>query len=198
MRPRGTPGHSGSHRHHKRVLVLQRHLRESDVVGLGERVENLLPDAGAAPALVPAIDRLPGAELLREGAPGSASLDDPEHTGEQGAVVVARPAPRWLGRRQERHDPLPLGITELEAAAWEHLDGGRAGARGQVRPGMLVGSPGSMAALSHGLVLPAKQRPTETEGRLGCRLGQRQEQAAHLGHGQGNQAFVPPPCCSCP
>ena len=72
-----------------------------------------MPDTGAAPALVTAVDGLPGTELLGERAPGGAGLDHPEHARQQCPVVAQVTAQRG----QERHNPLPLGITEFEAAA---------------------------------------------------------------------------------
>lgn len=93
-------------------------------------------------------------------------MDHPEHARKQ-RPVVARVAAQ---RGQERHNPLPLCITEFEAAAHEHLDEGRAVSRLERA---LAGASGRMAALGNGLVLPAEQRPAQTKRYVRHGLGQR-------------------------
>src|SRR5947209_16825376 len=91
-----------------------------------ECIEDLLPDTGLPPALIPAVDRLPGTEVLGDFPPGGARPDHPEQTGQDAAMVVGRPSRRWFLRWQDRRDPRPLLIGQAEITRGEDLDGGRA------------------------------------------------------------------------
>lgn len=110
-----------------RWLVLQRQLSAGGIGSLLQGVEDPLPQAGGAPALVATVDRLPGAELRREIAPGSSRPHHPEHASEDRAVIMARAAGRRLLWRQERSNARPLRLGQLKLAGGQDLDRRSAG-----------------------------------------------------------------------
>src|SRR5690349_4927892 len=80
-----------------------------------ERLEDPLPEPLATPAAEARVDRLPRPVALGEIAPRHAGVHPVEHPIEDRAMIaVVRPA--GLARRQQRHQPRPLRITELMAA----------------------------------------------------------------------------------
>ena len=168
-------------------LVLQRHLR--GVIGdlLGEDREDPLPKSGLAPAQEAAVDGLPGAELLREVAPGGAGPGDPEHAREGRAVVAVGPTDRGLLRGEERGDARPALVGEREIDRLEPLNGGT---RRVGRP-LPIPSPG-VAALGRCLMAAAKGRPGKPEAEALRRLGAGEEQPPDFRHGQREQVCWPP------
>lgn len=97
--------------------------------------------------------------------------------------MVARwAADRWPLRGQQRADARPLLIGKGEVAAGEHLD-----CREAATVPLPLSSTGCVTALGDCLMVAAELRPGEAEGEDLRRLGQRQQQAAHLRHGQGEE-----------
>jgi hypothetical protein len=129
------------------------------------------------------VDALPGAEAFGQRRPGAPSSFHPAHAGHYPPMVNLRP-PAWrLQRGEERAYPLP-GVLRQRGAARRSLRGSHAGQRhGQEtpRPPCLVAAPGG------GLLAPSPAGPVQTEAEALRRLGQRQQQAAHLGHRQRDQ-----------
>src|SRR5262245_21572892 len=63
--------------------------------------DDLVPEALLAPAAIPAVDRLPGAEFGGHLAPWGAGAGDPEDALEDRAVVVGRSPDRGFLPRQQ-------------------------------------------------------------------------------------------------
>lgn len=171
----------------KRVLILQRQLPGIGSIVLVERSEDLLPDAGGAPAVIAAVDGLPGAEVLRQVAPGGSGPRHPEHAREDGAVVVGRTTTVGFLRGQERGDPCPARIGELRDGGAEDLDRERAlRLRLLARPTRRVAAPGDC------LVPAPKVRPGEPKAEVVGWLGEGEQQAADFRHGERDQALSTP------
>ena len=84
-------------------------------------LQDALPDAFFAPALIAAGNRGPGSETLGQFAPGRTGAHDPEQALDYQAVID-RWTPRLrLLRRQERLKLLPVGIGERRQSL--HLQG---------------------------------------------------------------------------
>jgi len=82
-----------------------------------EHGQDLPPQAGGAPALEAMVDALPGAEAVGQRRPGAAGAFDPEHPGDDPAMIdVGSPArgPQW---REERAHPLPGRLGQFGAVA---------------------------------------------------------------------------------
>ena len=157
-----------------------------------ERREDLRPDARIAPALIAAVDRLPGTEVRRQVAPGGSGPRHPEHAGQDGAVVVGRTPTRRFLRREQWDDACPARIGELWDGGSEDLDRERA-----VRGWLLVGPACRVTASSHRLVPAAKGGPGEPEvGAVGW-LREHEQQAADFRHGERDQALSAPFLPSC-
>ena len=85
--------------------------------GLGQSLENLLPDAPLAPAVEPTPDAVPIAEAFGEIPPGNAGLQDIEHRVDERAVVGGRSWRIGFSSGQQRFDPVPLLVGELMSSA---------------------------------------------------------------------------------
>ena len=162
-------------------LVLQRQLRGVGRLVLVEHLEDLLPEAGLAPAVIASMDRLPGAELLGKIAPGGSGPPHPEHAGKHGAVIVGGATRARLLRREQWGDARPARIGEVRNGGSEGLDRERA-----VRGRPLVCPPCGVAAPGHRLVSTAKGRPGEPEAAAFRGLGEGEQQAADFRHRQRN------------
>src|SRR5262245_16584017 len=82
--------------------------------GLGpglEVVEDPAPQAALAPAVEAGVDGLPGAEKLRQVAPGRAGAEDPEDAVDHEPVVLRRPSRPLSGLEQGPQD-LPLRVGQ--------------------------------------------------------------------------------------
>lgn len=171
------------------LLVLQRQLGRSGRLILVEGFEDSLPDARAAPSLIPAVDRLPGTEVRRQLAPRRSGACHPEHAREHGALVVRGTTYGRLLGREQWHDASPPCIGQLRRGGSQDLD------REQARRVGLVARPARRVAASGVRLVPtAKGRPSEAEiVAFGC-LGERQQQAADFRHGERNQVGSPPFC----
>ena len=97
-------------------------------------------------------------------------------------MVMARPPCGWSLRREEWLELHPLGLGERGVLG--HGRKGR-GERGSVRS--LENPPRGMAAIGDGLMHPAPHRPAEAVGAALTTVGQCQDEAANLRHGEGNQ-----------
>jgi hypothetical protein len=80
---------------------------------LGERIKEALEDAGFLPAIEAAGHRAPGAIALGQVPPGGPGTQDPQEAVQDAPVIDRRPTrARCLGREQ-RLQPLPLGIGQI-------------------------------------------------------------------------------------
>ena len=156
---------------------------------MGERLEDLLPDAGRAPPVIPAVDGLPGAEVRREIAPGGSGAYHPEHTGEHGAVVVRGTTRGRLLRGKQRRDACPPPLGQVKGRIVENLDCQRT-----LRIGLLARPARRVAVLGDGLVPAPKGRPGEAEIETVRGLGEREQQTPHFRHGERDQAGSAPFC----
>jgi hypothetical protein len=169
----------------RHLLVLQRRLGARGLGrGLGEHRQDLCPEARTAPALVAAVDALPGAEALGERAPGAAGPLDPEHRGHHPPAVAVGASARGPLRRQEREQPLPLAVGQLGAARWPQRDGHGLRAGQGHRP---LRPPRHVASLGHRLMAPPPARPGQVEAEPLRRRRQGQQQPAHLRGRQRDQ-----------
>jgi len=139
-----------------------------------ENLEDLWPETGMAPVLVPSVDGVPGAEVAGHFTPSGTSAHDPEDARQELTVLLRRTTHRRR-RWQERRDPIPPRIGQILIRVREGLDGRAAGGRG-MRPS----PPRGVAALGHRLMAPTEGRPRQPKGPLFGRLGMREQQAAHL------------------
>lgn len=176
------------------VLVLQRQLEVIAALWMVTSIEDLLPDASGAPALIAAVDRFPGTKLVGEFPPGAARPDDPKDAREDQAVVGIRPPGLGFLRWEQGRNARPALIRQLEPVRSEPLDGGR-----PERWCLLPGSASGVALLGHCLVPSAKGRPAQAEAAAFGWLGDGEEQSPHLGHGQGKKVCRPPfsPAVAC-
>src|SRR5579872_3730700 len=126
--------------------------------GLREDVQDLLPDAGHAPANIAPVHGFPGTALGGEFPPRIARLDDPENTGEDQAVVGIRPPGLGLLRWEQARNASPVLLRQLQFVCAQRLDGGR-----PERWSLLLASTSGMTCFGHGLVLSAKGRPVQAE-----------------------------------
>src|SRR5215207_10427874 len=94
-------------------LVLQRQLGGIGRLVLGERLEDLRPEAGLAPAVIATVHRFPRAEVRRHIAPGGSGARHPEHAGEHGAMVVRGTTRGRLLRREQRRDARPPRVGQV-------------------------------------------------------------------------------------
>ena len=92
---------------------------------VGEGIEDLLPDAGFAPALVAGVDRLPGTELVGQVPPGGASPDHSEHASEDSAVLLVGATTLRLLWWEQMRDAVPTLVRELKVAHRQYVGGGR-------------------------------------------------------------------------
>ncbi len=97
-----------------------------------------------------------------------------------------RAADRWPLRGQQRGDARPLLIGKAEVAPGEHLD-----RREAVTVPLPLSSTGRVTAFRDRLMVATELRPGEAKGEALRRLGQRQQQAAHLRHSQGQEIARP-------
>ena len=102
-------------------------------------------------------------------------------------MVGGRTARRRLLRWKQRGDARPVFVGQVEVQRTESLD------RGTV-PGVdaLLGSSDSMAAFGHCLVLAPEGGPGEAGTKVLRRLGQCQEETAHLRNRQGDERVRSP------
>jgi hypothetical protein len=170
-------------------LILQRQLGGNRGIILSECLEDLLPNARVAPAVIAAVDRLPGTEMRRQFAPGGSRPRDPEHAGEDGAMVVGRTTRARLLRWEQGSDASPTRISERRDGRSEDLDRERA-----ARSRMVLCPACRVTAAGNRLVPATKDRPGELEAAAFRGFGERQQQAADFRHSERDQAGRPPFC----
>ena len=168
-------------------LILQRQLRGIGRVVPVERLEDLRPAAGGAPAVIATVDRLPGAEVRRQIAPGGSGARHPEHASKHGAMVVPGTTRGRLLRREQRGDARPPRVGQVTGGLAEDLDRER-----PCRVGLLAGAARRMAAPGDRLVPAAKGRPGQAEAEAFGGLGEGQQQAADFRHVSGISLAAPP------
>ena len=156
-------------------------------MGAREDVEDLLPDAGCAPADIVPMHRFPGAKRIGELPPGAACLDHPEDAREDQAVVGIRTPGRGLLWWEQTHNAIPALMRQIELVRRQPLDGG-----GPERWSLLPGSASGVASLGHCLMPSAKGRPVQAEAVALGWFGDSEEQPTYLGNGQGEAVCWPP------
>jgi hypothetical protein len=169
------------------TLVLQRQLCGIRCLVVGERLEDLLPDAGVAPAVIAAVHRLPRAEVRRQITPGGSGPHHPQHAGKHGAMVMRRTTRAGLLRREQRGDARPPRIGQGEGRAAEDLDRERA-----LRVGLLACPARRVAPSGDRLVPTPKGRPSEAIAAAVGWLAERQQQTADFRHSERDQAASAP------
>jgi hypothetical protein len=137
--------------------------------------------------MIAAVDRLPGTAVGRQVAPGGSRPHHPAHAREDGAVVMGGATRGRLWRREQRRDAHPVCSGERRNGRSAGLDRERAG-RGRLLlcPTCRVTAPGDR------LVPAAKGRPGEVEAAAVGGLGEGEQQAADVRHGERDQALSAP------
>jgi hypothetical protein len=155
-----------------------------------------IPQARADPEGITGIDRLPGSARGGRFAPRRSAVHHRKHALQLAPQIATGASPPWdrWGEQQQGRDLLPVLLGQRSRARYRQ-DGDRSGRRG---PGLCrrrtLCPTGLMPPASDRLVLAPPRRPVQVVGALGaCRLGQEQQQAAHLGHGQGDEVLVASP-----
>ena len=167
-------------------LFLQRHLAFS----FGQSLKEALPEAGGAPHPRALVGRFPRAVLPGHRPPGGLGAHHPQDAGEHRAVIVARPSPCRLLRREDRRDAMPLGVGQprLDHWRWRSGAGGRWGLPAEC-------ATCGVRASGDRLVGPAPPRPPEPEGPALRGIAHGQDQPTHLWHRERDQTGVGAPFC---
>ena len=159
-------------------------------MGGGRRVEglqDLLPDPSRAPALIPRVDGLPGAELRGEIPPGGTSPSHPEHAAQDRPLIVVRAADLGFLWGQKPGHALPVVVREFEGDRLQPLQ------RGTAERSWLVLCPSSaVTGFGNRLVAASKGRPGEPQADVLRLFGDGEEQASHFGYGQREEVDTPP------
>src|SRR6516162_1748781 len=89
------------------------------VIGVGgQMLEDLLPDAGIAPAAEPSMGILPVAESLRQITPGDSGPVAIEHRLDESTVVFGSHADMAPPARELVLDPFPLVVAQSISCHW--------------------------------------------------------------------------------
>jgi len=150
-------------------------------------VDDLLPDAGAAPATIAAIDGLPGTEVRWEISPGGTGSSDPEHAADNAAMIEQGTADDRLLRWEQWRDSRPLLVGQFKVYRLKNVH-----LWAVEKDCGLSCSASGMAGLGNGSMAAPEGRPRQAEGEAVRWLDQRKEEASHLWEGQREEISGPP------